>query len=158
MVQLTYGDQNVDNPAMEGMAGDAEFNDIRSQRSAAAINFGLGLAIAADGLVALPAAAAFEFAGISLHKHKDLPNDTAVARYEIGEEISLLRRGRIWVLAEEAVDPSQDVYLRHTVNGGDTPGHFRTDADTANADQIANAKWVDITTAAGLALLEINMP
>lgn len=158
MVQTSYNDQNVDNPQVKGGLVDAGFTNKVSRVSAAVISFGVGLSIGADGKVLIPAATGSQFEGVAMMKHKAQSNALGLARYDIGEAISTLRKGRIWVFAEEAVDPTDAVFLRHTVNGGLIPGDFRTDADTANADQITNAKWVSVLTAAGLAILEINMP
>lgn len=155
MPQTDYNDMAA---SVKGGLADSGENDIVSRQSAAAIAFGVGVAIASTGLVAVPAATGFKFEGITIQKHKSTPNSTGVAQYDIGEAISVLRKGRIYVNAEQAVDPTVAVFLRHTVNAALTPGDFRTDADTAKADQITNAKWVSKITAAGLAILEINMP
>jgi hypothetical protein len=119
---------------------------------------GFGLAILSTGLVAVPSSTGFTFVGIARQKHKSTPNSTAVAQYDIGEAISIVRKGRIWVESEQAVNPTLSVFLRHTVNSALVPGNFRVDADTAKADQITNAKWVSVTTGAGLAILEVNQP
>ena len=147
---------------VEGGLGDSGIIDIITRRCASIVKFGYGLIVTAtEGLAALPSATGFTFEGISVMIHKAIPNSTGEAQYEIDEAISVLRKGRIWVLSESIVNPSSPVFLRHTVNGGTTaPGRFRIDADTARADDIsANARWLTTTTAIDqLALLEINLP
>jgi hypothetical protein len=156
MVQLDYNDMAA--AVKGGMADAARANDYITGQSAAAISFGFGLAILSTGLVAVPSSTGFTFVGIARQKHKSTPNSTAVAQYDIGEAISIVRKGRIWVESEQAVNPTLSVFLRHTVNSALVPGNFRVDADTAKADQITNAKWVSVTTGAGLAILEVNQP
>jgi len=127
------------------------------------ILFGRGLAqVLTDAeKVSYPSLTGFLFAGISIQSQIARPNDDGIAKYEDGTSIPTLTQGRIWVLAEDVISSLDDsVYLRHTANGAvNIAGRFRTDADTARADQIANARWLSLTTAVNqLALLEINMP
>lgn len=154
--QLDYNDMVA---GLKGGFADAGPHDIISGVSDEIIQMGIGLQVEVSGLVTLPSAAGDQFQGISLMKHKAPPNATGVSQYEIGQAIPVLRKGRVYVTAEEAVNPTLPVFLRHTVNGGDVPGDFRTDLDTANAFDIsAFAKWISVTTAAGLAILEVNFP
>jgi len=159
MPQLDYNDQNAI-PAVKGGLADSAFHDIVGGNAAVDINFGYGLAVTAvEGVVALPAAAGFIFAGVAVQSLKDIPRSTGVALYEADEEFPILRKGRIWVYSEQAVNPTLAVFLRHTVNATLVPGDFRVDIDTANAQDIsAFAKWRSTTTAAGLAILEVNAP
>ncbi len=127
------------------------------------ILFGRGLAqVLTDAeKISLPSLTGFLFAGVSVQSQVVTPNDDGIAKYENGVAVPVLTKGRIWVLAEDAVTSLDDsVYLRHTANGAvNVSGRFRTDADTARADQISNARWLSLTTAINqLAVLEINMP
>jgi len=75
------------------------------------------------------------------------------------EMASVLRRGRIWVRVEEAVAVGDPVFFRHTAGGGGSEiGAFRNDADTASCDQVTAAAWLQGSAAAGVALLELNIP
>jgi hypothetical protein len=160
MSQTDYSNQSESSAtkSVKGGLADIGVTNKVTRASASAIDFGVGLAIANTGLVALPAAASFVFDGVSIMKHKAQSNADNLAKYDAREAISVLRKGRIWVYSEQAVNPTLAVYLRHTANGGNTPGNFRVDADTAKADQITTAKWVSVTTGAGLAILEVNLP
>ncbi|BAQ65529.1 hypothetical protein GM3709_2294 [Geminocystis sp. NIES-3709] len=117
--------------------------------------------------IALPSATGFLFMGVSCFTHKQtgdsndgfgVLNTTASAQYEIGDDITVKKRGYVWVYSEIAVDMDDPVFLRHTVNSALVPGNFRIDADTAKADQLTNVRWACKTTAAGLAILELNIP
>lgn len=156
MSQLDYNDLSA---AVKGGLADIAHHDIVGRFAAADIKFGLGLAATSvAGQCAVPTATGFIFEGISVQTNKPTSNATGEALYETGEEISVLKKGRIWVYVETAVAVNDNVFLRHTVNAALLAGDFRTDADTARADQIANARFVTATTAAGLAQIEINLP
>jgi len=157
--QLDYNDQeNI--PAVKGGLADSAFHDIVGRNAAVDINFGLGLIkTATEGLVALPSATGFKLAGIAIQSLKDIPRATGIALYEADEEFPMIKKGRIWVYSEVAINPTQPVFMRHTTTTTELPGDFRNDADTARADDISSvAGWVSTTTGAGLALLEINLP
>lgn len=157
-MQLDYNDLAK---AVEGGLADAGFTDLVTRYADVAIAFGKGLVTAGPDKSALPSATGFVFDGVAIMKHKAQQNSTNSAQYEANEAISTMRKGRVWVLAEQQITSVDDpVYLRHTANGGTTaPGRFRIDADTSNADLISQARWLTTTTAADeLALLEINIP
>lgn len=126
------------------------------------IPFGRGLmqALTDAEKIALPNLTGFMLAGVSVQSQQYTDND-GDAEYRDGVAVSTLTKGRIWVKAEDTITSLDDaVYLRHTANGAvNVPGRFRTDADTAKADVIANARWLTLTTAINqLAILEINLP
>lgn len=158
-MQTNYDDME---PAIAGMLGESDFHDIESRTAGEAIPFGRGLVVTADGIVTLPDSASDVFAGIAVHKQKAITNGETTTQYADDEEVLVLRRGRIWVVAEEAVNPTDEVWLRTgDTYQGHLPGNFRTDDDGSSepiCKRITNAKWVNVTTEAGLALLEINLP
>lgn len=81
----------------------------------------------------------------------------AAAAYLAGDQISILEEGFIPVVVEEAVAYNDDVFVRHTANGGNTTlGAFRTDADSSNAVQVPNAKFKSATAGAGVALIRLK--
>ena len=159
MSQLDYVDQDAE-ALIRGALQDSGFTDKVSGISAEVIEFGKGLAVTAtEGEDAKPAAAGFTFGGIAVQTLQGIPNSTGEAVYEIGEDITILKKGRIVVYSEQAVNPTLAVFLRHTLNVTLVPGDFRVDIDTANAQDIsAFAQWVSTTTGAGEAILEINAP
>lgn len=70
----------------------------------------------------------------------------------------VLRRGRIWVLAETDLARWTHPFVRHTASGGNTNlGGFRADADTATAAQNTNIIVLTDALAGSLVLLEIDL-
>jgi hypothetical protein len=67
----------------------------------------------------------------------------------------VLRRGRIWVLAETDLARWTYPYVRFAGTG--VAGSFRADADTANAAQLTNAIILTDAAAGELALLELDL-
>ncbi len=140
-----------------------------SSYAAAAVEFGVG--VVHDGAateespkVKVPTATGGKFLGVTLIRQDEqrgtpdfmgVVESTMTSRYEIGTPITTRSIGRVWVYAEQAVNPSAAVFLRHTTNSALIAGDFRVDADTSRADAITNARWISQTTAAGLALLEL---
>lgn len=81
-----------------------------------------------------------------------------VPAYPIGRPFGLVRKGRIWVWSEQAVSPTDQVFVRYTASGDNVVGNVRKDADTATAALLKGARFATITTGAGLVLLEVNLP
>ena len=72
--------------------------------------------------------------------------------------LPILRQGRVWVYAEEAVTDGAGCYVRFASGAGGTQaGSFRADADSTTAALLPNAKFVSTTTAAGYAQVELNL-
>lgn len=78
--------------------------------------------------------------------------------YALNAEMSIVKRGAVWVTAETAMAVTDDVYARYTVSGTTVLGGIRNDADTAKAAIIPTARVVRPVTAAGLCLIELNLP
>ncbi len=80
--------------------------------------------------------------------------------FAAGDELPVLRRGRIYVKPEDAVVQGVQAFARFASGGGGTElGRFRSDADTATAAAVPSARWFTSTTAADqVAVLEINLP
>jgi hypothetical protein len=166
--------------AFEGMIADSmhatDFVSRKAQPSASPyIPFGKmvvwNTADTADlALVRLPAAAADiargRLQGIAIAEtSKQLDPAIAWGHYKAGEVISVMRKGRIWVISESAVTALDNgVFVRHTDPGVTPPlaslGSFRTDADTADATAMpaGTAQWLTTCSAGGLALLQIDLP
>ena len=148
-------------------SGDIAISTTTANVTGNPIPFGRGLAQGlTDSGAVLPSATGFAFQGISIARAKGRPRDNTVsppvtgdAEYKEDDAVAVLRKGRIWVVPEDAVTPASDVYVRHTAGiAGETVGRFRTDADSAKADQVSNARWITSASADALAVLEINTP
>jgi len=83
----------------------------------------------------------------------------ADAQYPVKSAVSILKKGRIWVIAEDAVTAgTSGVHVR--IAGTGNLGAFRGASVVAETAQLPDAqgKWLSSTTAPGqLALLEINL-
>ena len=101
-------------------------------------------------------------AGVLVHTQSlQNPSLAGVGGVALLEEATVLRKGRVWVPIEEDIAVGDPVFFRHTAGGGGTEiGAFRNDADTASADALPEATWLQGGTAAGdgIALLELNLP
>ena len=159
-----------------GMLGDASENNIVSRYAAAAIPVGRVVVFdTTNGKVKLPAAAtdildanseSRPVEGVIVHSQaieSQAANTLGVAganvpAYPANYEFSVLRKGVIWVWAEEAVTITDQVFVRHTAAGNEKPGNVRNDAATVTCALLKGARFASVTTGAGLVLLEVNLP
>lgn len=106
----------------------------------------------------LPSATGQAFLGIVERNHNLVDATAAADAARPFSVMSIGKRGRWWVEVEDAVDAEGAVFCRHTATGTEELGSFRSDADTADADEIAGAKFKTSTSGRGMALLELNLP
>ena len=148
--------------AVEGKIADSEFNLKEGTWVATeAIAFGRGVTkvIGEDDQIQLPDGTDNTFHGVSIMHQNDEQSLSGNTNYDINEPINVMRKGKIWVHVEEAVDPDTDSpFFRYAAGSETVLGRFRTDADTATAAAVPNARFVTSTSGAGLAVLEINNP
>lgn len=108
----------------------------------------------------LPSTTGQKFLGVA-RINPILQEIDATLAYAEGEIITTVTNAPlgVWVETTEAVNPSNAVYLQHTLNSGRAPGTFRTDSDTSNADLLdpAVVRWGGVFTS-GKALLLIGQP
>lgn len=109
--------------------------------------------------------------GVSVHNHAQTvspyipagPEDTSggadTSGIPAGDMGSFIRRGRIWVKAEEALLITDTLYARYTATAANgTLGALRNDDDTTKALAIpATCKLLEYDSALGLALMSINL-
>ena len=101
--------------------------------------------------------------GITAHMQAIVQNLTSTGSdgsdgYILGEAMSVLRKGRIYVQVEDAVTAGNDVYVRYVAGTGETLGAFRSDADTSDAAVLPGAKYRTSAAASGITIIEINLP
>lgn len=73
--------------------------------------------------------------------------------------VPVLRKGRVWVIVEENVTQSMNVYVRFAAGAGGTNlGAFRASDDSGTAAQLGSARYATSSVAGGLAQLELNLP
>ena len=79
--------------------------------------------------------------------------------YALNEVVDVMTNGVCWVVAELAVTPASDVYVRYASGGAGTVlGAFTTGADSSSAGALPSARWMNSASAGELALVEINLP
>lgn len=78
--------------------------------------------------------------------------------YALNAEMSIMKRGSIWVLPETAMVVTDSVYARYTVSGATKLGGIRNDADTSKAAIIPSARVVRGCALGGYCLIDINLP
>ena len=78
------------------------------------------------------------------------------------QAVNVLSKGVVAVFCTEAVDLTDSVRVYHATNTGSTagahPGRFAATAVSGKTAVLSGARWVSKTTAAGIALLELNGP
>ena len=155
--------------AVEGLSADASTDSFRltAVNIAAESFFGrAALAVAAEGdEFVQPTGSAGVFLGVLQWTSSVEPGQITGILGEglpINKPGAIMRRGRIWVIAEDVVsDITVGVFYRHATPGAlpEAFGRFRTDADTAAATVIPEARWVRTTSAVGeLVEIELNLP
>lgn len=161
-MQTTYN-TDQDPVAYEGQIADSGFTDKVSVKCAAAVPFGkLVVRDSADDSGKLPAADTDvtdgkKVQGLALSSQSVEQNPSvATPQYPAKSVVPCLRKGRAWVKVEDAVDPTDDVYVRYAA-GGNGVGSFRGTAGTSEAAILANAKYKTSAGIDGFALVEFNL-
>lgn len=151
--------------AFAGMKGDSRFDLVVSGIAEGAVPFGKlvsrGTLLEKQGI--LPSGVAdlvpARALGVSLQTHaieSGIPG-SGDASYLDKNNMSLLRRGVVFVKVEETVTVDSPVFVRVTA-GGDGLGSFRaSDPGGSAALAFTSAKYVKGAAANGLALVEINV-
>jgi len=77
-----------------------------------------------------------------------------VSTYLDKMSVPVMRKGRIWVLSENATTQFADVYVRTTVAVNAAAGSFSMSAGAGKV-KFARGRWLMTTSGAGLSLLEV---
>lgn len=77
--------------------------------------------------------------------------------YAIGDTVSILRKGQIFVETESGVAYDGAVYVRVTAGVGEVAGAFRHNDDAGDAFVLPGAKFKMATSGAGLTIVEIDL-
>jgi hypothetical protein len=158
-----------------GQLSDSGENDIVSRYSAAAIPFGRFVVFdTVGGKVKLPSAATdivdsgsyAKLEGVAIEDpsvESKSANILGVAginapAHAIADAIPVLKRGRVIVWSEQAVAPTDAVFVRYTANGNEVVGNVRKDDDTSKAASLGEkAHFVGTTTGAGLVEIDVRL-
>lgn len=102
------------------------------------------------------AAEVLQAIGVAVWSASELPpSDTTTNDYPADCVIPIAHDGDIWVVCEEAMAVTDDVYVRRGAGG--TYGAVRTDADST-ATLLPNVRVVTASAGAGVVKLRINLP
>jgi len=128
-----------------------------------AVPFGVAVVQGAqDNECKLPASAGdmAKVLGVSLLvQTKEQSLLTSIVNNPAGSDISVLRKGRVWVQVEEAVQAFSPVFVRFAAGaGGSQLGAFRASADTASAGQVDGCAFRSSAVSGGFAVVEFNLP
>lgn len=155
-VQTAYSAEQA--LAFEGQRADLGLINVISKAAEdSAIDFGRAVCQGTgDNQCLLATATGGKFLGVSEFTNAGVANASDVLQYEENTEVNIVNFGYVWVICEDGCVPGDDAFFRHTAGaGGTTIGAFRTDADTASADQITDATFESTAAAGGLALLKL---
>lgn len=96
--------------------------------------------------------------GISVYDPGREPGGTN-GEYLQNEPVPVIRRGRVWMIAEDAVAEGTAVFVRFTSTGGEEDGRVRSDADSGDAVALPTAIFRGTTTTTDqLVQVELNLP
>jgi hypothetical protein len=105
-----------------------------------------------------PAASTSQILGVALHDHAHNPANTDGILDD--DMFSVGQRGRFYVRAEVAMDPTKPVFIRYASGAGGTVlGSIRDTADTATAlDASAYVRCVGKCGAGEIVAVDVNIP
>lgn len=107
----------------------------------------------------LPVAETAIIAGIVAHSHNYVvTTELGTTGLKVGVVMNVLRRGRIWVVTEDACVPGDRIYVRG-VAGGDPEflgGIVPADDSTDTVVSTVNGMYLTAAAAGALALIEVN--
>lgn len=139
---------NAPSAAFAGMQGDGNQDGYvisRYNGESSAVPFGIMVKQDTDEEKVKLYTASARPAGVLLHSHyhdnRDLSDDDGVPAADMA---NVLRKGRVWVLAEGTVTAGAPAYVRHTSDGGSN-----TQAGTFRADNDGVAQVTTVTPTSG---------
>lgn len=84
--------------------------------------------------------------------------EPASPEYAAGAMVSILRKGIVWMKAEDAVAFGASPYVRYTA-GSSEVGRVRSDGDSSKAAALTSARFLNATSGSdGWVEVEINIP
>ena len=155
-VQTSYSAEHV--VATVGQRADLGLFDIISKAAEGSdINFGLAVVRGTgDDQAKLPSTTGQAFMGITEYTTAWAANASDVHLYQENREMNIVDFGRVYAICEDGCVPGDAVFYRHTTGTGTTIGAFRTDADTATADEVNGATWETTASAGGIAIINFR--
>jgi len=162
MSQLTY---SIDMSAgQDGLIYDIGFNDFITGLAEETVIPGvLVVKGTSDKQVLLPASVAAISNPLSVRGFvtRDVAHEMNASgnlSYAAEVAVSVMTKGRMWMVCEDAFETTDSVFVRHTASGGNAQlGRIRTDADTATAAVLLGAKILNSGDAGALALVQFDL-
>jgi len=88
-----------------------------------------------------------------------MTHETVSDGIAVKDSLSVIRRGRVYMVTEQAVTPADKVFYRFAAGaGGAAIGRVRKDADTATAEEFAGAAFMGSAGAGEIVAVEVNIP
>lgn len=78
--------------------------------------------------------------------------------YPLKNVVSYIKRGTVAVKVDSAVVAGAPAFWRHTAAGAERKGTFRADADTSDAVQIPQSRFMASAASGSIVPLSINLP
>ena len=164
-VQSTY--EIAHGAAFDGAVVDGQLKNIFSAAAAVTpIPFGRFVALATAGptgpaSVRLPTSSSdvtLVGSGFSVRVQDDVADSLDVLQNEIGDDVSVLDFGVIYVKVESNVVAYSPVFVRYAAGaGGSELGIARADADTATAAQVPGARFLSSGAAGDFVPVSIRL-
>lgn len=98
------------------------------------------------------------FVGVALFDQGFMQDLDGKVLYEKKDPVSVLTRGRVYVLAEQDIKAGDPVFVRFMVDGDKVRGGFRKDDDDGKAMLVDRARYLKDVDEGGFAVVEINLP
>jgi hypothetical protein len=136
--------------------GDCE--DITAVASTVTASGAYDSTITGTPVVALTQDAVGDSIGFSFLTHNRQQQINGVTYYMDTEPVNIGHSITIWVYAEEAVKPSDTVYMRLITNSTKYAGYVGKSADSGKCVALTHAKFGATITVAGLVPLEVVFP
>lgn len=156
--QTTYS--RAPDAAFAGQLGDAGDTRIVSLKNDQGADIPAGVIVSrkAEGTADLPAGATELMAGAVVNSFARNPNDlSGTAAVKDQEQFNCLEEGAIWLLCEEAMAITDDVFVRHASGTGTQLGAIRNDIDSNTARQSKGIRVLRATTGAGPCLCYVSV-
>lgn len=155
MSQTSYNQYQA--AGFHGQIADTEFTDIMSYSAEAAVPFGSFLTLGTNkerqvNPVTTSVGQAALAVGVAIASHTVEQTSAGVAQYAATQTVSMMKRGRVWLLTDDAVVAGTVANLKLS------SGKVTDEAVAAGIEAFTQfkAKFITGTTAAGLAIVEIN--
>jgi len=153
-VQITYGAKHA--IGYEGSIVDMSLKNIVTKIAEGDVKAGRAVVRGTgDNGALLPSETGQEFVGITVATTAGQADCDDEFAYLENSAMNVLNNGLIYEICEDGCVPGDTVFFRHTVGTGTEIGAFRTDADTATADEIVGATWESTATAGNIAKIKL---